>query len=83
MLITTDNTQGRKIKILDASGKIIPYVTSFDTETQEIELCIPVGQKNGNFIHRKSEAGEMETAKVKFKVTGARAVDFDTDEEIK
>lgn len=45
MLITKDSPEAEQYTIHDCVDHIIPYVTSFDTETQEIEMAIRVPSK--------------------------------------
>ena len=42
MIITADHPESAKYMIYDCAGRKIPYVYSFDTETQEIELSIRI-----------------------------------------
>jgi len=50
MLLTVDTPEFEKYLIYDSAGHIIPYVISFDTVTEDIELSIGV--------HRKAESRE-------------------------
>ena len=42
MLLTVDTSEFEKYMIYDCDGHIIPYVVSFDTDTEEIELSVGV-----------------------------------------
>jgi hypothetical protein len=42
MLLTVDTPEAEQFLVYDCDGNIIPYVTAFDTETEEVELMIPV-----------------------------------------
>jgi hypothetical protein len=48
MLLTKDTPESHKYVVCDCADHIIPYVTSFDTETKEIELCIQVAMSNND-----------------------------------
>lgn len=45
MLITKDSPDAAQYTIHDCVGHLIPFVSSFDTETQEIEMAIRVPPK--------------------------------------
>jgi len=48
MLITVATPEAEKYLIFDCVGHVIPCVTSFDTETKEIELMIRVQEQVKN-----------------------------------
>lgn len=55
MLINSQMPDAEKYEIVDCRGNKIPYVTAFDTETNEIELAIRVIPKEGSDITFLSE----------------------------
>ena len=82
MLLTVDTPEYEKYLVYDCEGHLIPYVVSFDTTTEEIELSIGVQRKQDErdgyclLMH----ATEMEDGQivptpliVKFKLPGAYA----------
>jgi hypothetical protein len=46
MLITVDSPEASEYLIYDSAGHKIPYVISFDTETEDIELAVSVPKKD-------------------------------------
>lgn len=47
MLHIPDPTHKKKMAVYDAMNKQIPWVTSYDDETQEAEVLIYTGERNG------------------------------------
>jgi len=47
MLLTVDMPESAQYLVHDCAGNTIPYVVSFDTETEEIELMIRVKSNTG------------------------------------
>jgi hypothetical protein len=45
MILTIDTPESSQYQIKDINGQAIPYVTYFDTETKEIEMCIKIGDE--------------------------------------
>lgn len=82
MLITVDSPEANEYLIYDSAGHKIPYVTSFDTETEEIELAISVPRKDGEeqtpFLMQSATQEDGSTFNtpifVKFKLSGAYAL---------
>jgi len=79
MLLTMNTPEFAKYRVLDAAGNIIGYVCSFDTETEEIELGIPVfpadpDSKEPCILSQKVVQDGKETTApilIKFKLPGA------------
>jgi len=84
MLLSLETPEADKYLVFDCNGNIIPFVISFDTESEEIELMIPVKspEKETTAIYqllmqtRIAEDGALEHAPiaVKFKLAGAYAM---------
>jgi len=83
MLITVDSPEAKEYLIYDSAGHKIPYVISFDTETEEIELAISVPKKDDDdticsllMQSAKQEDGSTFNTPifVKFKLCGAYAL---------
>lgn len=83
MLLTVDLPEAEKYLVHDCDGNIVPYVMSFDTVTEEIELMIRVKAKTEDekeplkVLMQKIEKEDGTTASapiaVKFKLPGAYA----------
>lgn len=84
MLLTVDMPESAQYLVHDYAGNIIPYVVSFDTDTEEVELMIRVKANVGlevndlRLLMQKvdKEDGMMDSAPivVKFKLPGAYAL---------
>ena len=63
MLITKDSTDAAQYTIHDCVGHLIPFVISFDTETQEIEMAIRVIPKplEENEVDKKLDEWDMKS----------------------
>lgn len=91
MLLTVETPEVNKYHVYDCIGTLIPYVTSFDTETEEIELMIQVPKKERTLKIQEAmelpvlmqsfikEDGTKDFAPilVKFKLSGAYATKDD------
>jgi len=82
MLLTVDLPDAHLYVVYDCVGHPIPYATSFNTETEEIELCIRAGASDdekkdlGLLMQSVTQDGGQTTATpiiVKFKLPGAYA----------
>lgn len=82
MLLSVDTPEYDKYMVYDCEGHLIPYVVSFDTTTEEIELSVGVHRKRDekNDYSLLMQATEMEDGQVmptpiivKFKLPGAYA----------
>lgn len=79
MLLTVDTPDSCQYRVYDCTGQVIPFVTSFDTETEEIEMSIKIGtdeEKLANNLLMQlipHEDGQMTYAPIliKFKLPGA------------
>jgi hypothetical protein len=82
MLISVDTPEFNDYMIYDCDGHVIPYVISFDTDTEEIELSIGVCRKEkeeSKFVLLMQSITFEGTATstpilVKFKLPGAYAL---------
>lgn len=66
-------TNGQNYKVYDAECKIIPYVHSYDTETQEISLYISRVGLGGVVMEQKGKVCVPKL--VKFFLEGSYAID--------
>ena len=85
MLIQASTELGSKTKIVDAMGKVIPLVKSFDTETKDAELFISTkleGKFTGSVAVVSGPSGN-EVLVIKCKLLGCKAIDRKTLREIK
>lgn len=76
MIINALTPDVEKYEIFDCKGYRIPYVTFFDTETNEIELAvrvIPKEEGNISFLSELNEDGVPCECLIRFKLTGAYA----------
>lgn len=81
MIISVDTPEYEKYLVYDCSGHVIPYVISFDTDSEEIELSIGVNRKDkeeGPFALLMQSVTEGDQTYstptiVKFKLPGAYA----------
>jgi len=83
MILTSDMPEAALYRIYDCADHPIPYVTYFDTETKEIELCIKLkdemreGEKDIVSILLMQEVNEDEgkvaPILIKFTLPGAYA----------
>ena len=77
MLINLDTPDVNQYLVYDCDGHPIPYVTSFDTDTEEIELSIGVHKKENDPLMQTVPFEGTTTSVpilVKFKLPGAYAL---------
>lgn len=71
MLIDMQTPDVHDYLIYDFAGNVLGYVTSFDTETCEIEIGMSVGP--GKILTQRGNDGEPAHVLVKFVLSGAYA----------
>jgi len=77
MLILAENHEPESIIVRDVTGRAIPYITSYDTDTCEVEMIICVGFEGNRpvFMMQKVDDYLLEIVKVKLVVEGSYATD--------
>lgn len=75
MLISLETPEADKYVIYDSSDNMIPFVVSFDTESEEIELFVPVQAQKFITASKVDADGGVthEPISIKFKLSGAYA----------
>jgi len=75
MLISLETPEADKYLVWDSSGNMIPFVVSFDTESEEVELFVPVqAQKFVTAAKVNADGNVTHTPiSIKFKLAGAYA----------
>ena len=76
MLINATTPNAERYVILDCKGNKIPYVTAFDTETNEIEIAMRVLPKEGTditFLSEINSDGVPGDCLLRFTLAGAYA----------
>lgn len=82
MKISSELDDAEQYKVYDCNGSMIPYVVSFDTETCELEVAIPVGFEEGTedqperrtkFLQELDRQGKPREVILLFRVPGAYA----------
>ena len=85
MLITSKSEIAPRVKVVDAFGKEIPFVKSFNTETKEAEIYI--SDKNNNIILIQKEDNTESVLYgpliARVVLRGCKVLDRTTGEEIK
>lgn len=77
MLIIAENNEPNTIFVRDVVGRVIPHVTSYDTDTCEVEMIICVGFEGNRpiFMMQKVDDYLLEIVKIKLVVEGSYATD--------
>lgn len=87
MLINSASPNAERYVILDCKGNKIPYVTAFDTETNEIEIAMRVLPKEGgngiSFLSEINSDGVPGDCLLRFKLAGAYAEMTEVEAEVK
>ena len=81
MKISSELDDAEQYKVYDCNGSMIPYVVSFDTETCELEVAIPVGfddeedtgERRIKFLQELDRQGRAREVVLLFRVPGAYA----------
>jgi hypothetical protein len=78
MLLTSDMPDSAKYLIHDCDGHVLPYVVSFDTETEQIELHVRIPGDKPGLLMQSVVSGDGTAASapilLKFKLPGAYAL---------
>lgn len=78
MMLTAENSKGKKILVYDVGGSLIPGVLSFDTETCDIEMVVWLAQREGDNVRPVLKAldssGAQGIATATARIPGAYAI---------
>ena len=76
MLFNMKNTTGKKIKVVDAVGKEVQFVQSYDTVTRNAVIAVTNGTLNEkghpNFIVHRNKEGINTVLKTKVSLRGSK-----------